>query len=190
MASKRARWIRLGILFAVVIALVILLAATGMRDKFTVANVRAQAIAAGPWGVLGFGVAFCVGSLLYIPGTVFFVAAILVWGRVAGGGVAFVSAVLAVLFTFVLVRGAGGQVLGESRRPLIQKILSRVDKYPIRTVALLRLIFWTSPPVNYALALTSISFKDHLIGSALGLVLPVVAMALFTDVTMRFLGLA
>jgi uncharacterized membrane protein YdjX (TVP38/TMEM64 family) len=189
MASKRARWIRLGILFAVVIALVIIGAATGMREKITVANIRAQATAAGPWGVLGFGVAFSVGSLLYVPGTVFFIAAILVWGRVAGGGVAFVSAVLAVLFSFVLVRAAGGQVLAESRRPFVQKILSRIDRYPIQTVALLRLIFWTSPPINYALALTSIKFRDHLIGSALGLILPVIGMALFTEMTMRFLGL-
>ena len=82
MTSPRARWIRLGILFAIVIALVIAGTATGVRSQFTVGNVRAQAISACPWGLLGFCVAFCIGELLYVPGTVFFVAAILVrcWG--------------------------------------------------------------------------------------------------------------
>ena len=188
MTPQRKRMIRLGILFAIVIALVIVGATTGVRDRFTIENLRAQAVASGPWGILIFCAAFCVGELLYIPGTVFLVAAVLAWGRVAGAGIGFVAGMLAIKVTFLLVRGAGGQALGESKRPFIRRVMANLDQRPIRVVFILRLLFWTSPPLNYAFALSSLTFRDHLIGSALGLVLPVVGMALFTEQVVKMLG--
>src|SRR4051812_26608236 len=114
MDANRRRLIRLAALFAVVVALIVIGAATGVRERFTVESLRAQALSSGVWGVLGFCAAFCVGELLYVPGTVFLVAAVLAWGRLFGGGIAFVAAILAVTLTFVLVRGAGGKAPGES----------------------------------------------------------------------------
>lgn len=188
MDAKRSRWIRLGLLAAVVIALGVIGYATGLRERFTVEGLRKQAIGTGAWGVLAYCAAFCAGELLYIPGTVFLVAAVLAWGRLAGGAIAFAASMLAVTVTFVLVRGAGGKPLGESTRPWVRKILSRLDRNPIGVVFALRLIFWTSPPVNYALGLSSLRLRDHTIGSALGLVLPVASVALFTESVLRMLG--
>ena len=54
------------------------------------------------------------------------------------------------------------------------------DGCPIATVALLRAVLVLSPPLNYALALTSLRFFDHLLGSALGLVVPIGAAALLS----------
>ena len=52
---------------------------------------------------------------------------------------------------------------------------------PVLTVALLRLIFQTAPPLNYALPMTAVRWRDHLVGSVLGLPVPVVVMAFFFD---------
>ena len=48
---------------------------------------------------------------------------------------------------------------------------------PVRSVALLRLVFWMFPPLNYALALSPVGLRDYVVGSALGLVLPLAVMA-------------
>ena len=188
MTDRRRRVIRLGVLLALVIALVVIGAQSGLRARFTVENIRAMAVASGVWGMLGFCAAYCIGGLLYLPGLVFLVAAVLAWGELLGAGIAYVAALLTVVVSFVLVRSAGGNLLGESPRPLVRRVLSTLDAHPIRAVFILRLVFWSSPPLNYALALTSLSFRNHLIGSALGLVLPVVGVALFTDWALRMLS--
>lgn len=186
--GRRARLVRLGALIAVVIVLLVVGAATGVRSRFTVENVRATAVAWGAWGVLAFAAAYCLGALIYLPGMVFLVAAVLAWGRVAGGGIAFCGAVLAVTVTFVLVRAAGGRVIAESPRPWVRRVMAGLDAHPIRAIFVLRLVLLSSPPVNYALALTSVRFRDHLIGSALGLALPVLGVALFTEWALRLLA--
>jgi uncharacterized membrane protein YdjX (TVP38/TMEM64 family) len=63
----------------------------------------------------------------------------------------------------------------------VRHLLNQIDKHPVAVVAILRLIFQTAPPLNYALAMTQVRLRHHLIGSALGLPLPIAAMALGFD---------
>ena len=63
----------------------------------------------------------------------------------------------------------------------MRKILDRLDERPILTVVILRLIFVMSPPVNYALALSSLRFRDYLIGSLIGLPVPLIVLGLVAD---------
>ena len=51
-----------------------------------------------------------------------------------------------------------------------------LDAHPIRTVALLRTITVMFPPVTGALALTQISAREHAVGSAIGMILPLTAI--------------
>ncbi len=71
------------------------------------------------------------------------------------------------------VRAAGESPLAACSR--------RLDERPITTVLLLRTVFWLAPPLNYALALSSVRFRHYLIGSAAGLVAPVGGAAVFFD---------
>jgi len=54
-------------------------------------------------------------------------------------------------------------------------------------VIVLRLALWMAPPVNYLLAMSSVTFRDYALGSAIGLAPPVVAIALFFDWFLPFL---
>ena len=184
----RRRTLRLVALFSVVALLIVIGALSGARARFTVENLRLATTASGAIGVVVFTIAFCVGELLYVPGLVFIVAGVLAWGRVWGSAIAFAAALVSVSLTFAVVRGAAGKALGESQRPFIQRALARLDAHPIRTVFVLRLFFQVSPPLNYALALSSIRFRDFLVGTALGLAPPVVVAALFVDALARYLA--
>lgn len=181
-AMRRAR---LALLAAVVVALAAVRYGTGFGASLSTARVRELVQHAGAAGVLVFVVAFCAGELLHVPGLVFVAAAVLAWGRVAGGAAAYGAALVAVSIAFFVVRAVGGQPLAELRQPRLRAILSRLEQRPILTVALLRLVLWLAPAVNYALALSPIRYRDYLAGSAIGLVVPVAAAATLLEFLVR-----
>ena len=171
------RWPRVAALVLVLGGLTIAGFATGVTDDLSVESLRAWLAEAGPAGVLGFFAAFALGTLLHVPGSLFIVAAALAWGQLGGGLIALVGAQLSVIFAFFFVRLLGGRLLAEVERPLVRRLLARLDRAPVRTVAALRLLFWVSPPVTYALALSRVPARAHALGSALGLIPPVMVGA-------------
>jgi uncharacterized membrane protein YdjX (TVP38/TMEM64 family) len=182
---NRARVIRLALLGAIVVALVIVRYTTSIGTSLTTQQVRDLVQHAGGAGVALFLVAFAVGELLHVPGLVFVAAAVLVWGRVGGGAIAYLGALVSISFSFFIVRFIGGQPLAEIKRRWVRTILAQLERRPIRTVALLRLILWMAPAVNYALALSSIRYRDYAIGSAIGLAIPVAAASAFLELLLR-----
>ncbi|HVZ34716.1 MAG TPA: hypothetical protein VG963_19945, partial [Polyangiaceae bacterium] len=90
----------------------------------------------------------------------------------------FVASNVAVVLNFELVRKLGGQPLQGVQQPWLRKLFGALDAHPIRTVALLRTVTVMFPPVTGALALTQISSREHALGSALGMLLPLTAVLL------------
>lgn len=76
-----------------------------------------------------------------------------------------------------MVRTFAGTVRTDFHWPLVRRLLNKLDNRPVITVALLGLIFQTAPPLNYALAMTVVRWRDHLLGSMLGLPVPVAVMS-------------
>jgi uncharacterized membrane protein YdjX (TVP38/TMEM64 family) len=174
---SRARLLRLALLVAVAAALAYVRLGTSFGASLSTARIRELVLHAGTAGVAVFVVAFCAGELLHVPGLVFVAAAVLAWGRVVGGAAAYGGALVAVSLVFVVVRAIGGQPLGAIAQPRLRAILARLERRPILTVALLRLVLWLAPSVNYALALSPVRYRDYAVGSALGLAVPVAAAA-------------
>lgn len=174
------RIVRLIILGVVIVALFVVAHLTGLTASFSTAKVRTLMQSAGAWGVVVFIVAFAVGEIVHVPGMIFVGAAVLAYGRVRGGLLAFAGAIASVSFTFAFVRTVGGKPLASLENRRVKAILAHLDRRPILTVAGVRLVTWMLPAASYALALTNIAFTDYLAGSALGLALPIaVAAALF-----------
>ena len=172
---------RLLLLILVLGGLAILGKVTGLTEQVTVASVRATVEAAGVWGLGLFLVAFCVGLFVQIPGMIFVAAAILAYGQVLGAIVGFVCGLIGVTVSFVLVRKLGGQALTQIRAAWVQKLLRNLDQNPIRVVIILRFIFFMVPPLNYTLALTSIGLRDYVIGSAIGLIPPLIFLSFMIE---------
>ena len=184
MVSRRT-WTRLAVLAVILVALFAVGEITGVRKGLSVARLRELTAGAGLLGVLAFVVAFAVGELVQIPGLVFVAAGIAAWGPVRGGALAWAAAVLSVVVTFVVVRGVGGKALSEVDNPWMKRALTHLDARPIVIIVMLRTVFVISPPLNYALALSTIRLRDYLIGSALGLMLPIVFAAIFFEQIIR-----
>lgn len=170
------------VVVAVVVAILWVIAwATGLLDLVDVETIRAVVRSAGAWGVVVFLVGFCLANLLQVPGTIFIVVGIVAFGDVTGSVLSWFGATLSVSTTFLVFRGLGGQALGELRHPWARRLIGGLERRPELTVALLRTFMQASPVLNAALALSPIRFHRYVIGSAVGLVVPVLMALLLTE---------
>jgi uncharacterized membrane protein YdjX (TVP38/TMEM64 family) len=128
-----------------------------------------------------FVLLFSLGNLIQIPGWVFLAAAVLTLGRTWGGVVTYVAAVTSCVLTFVTIRAVGGDALRLLKNRTAVRLLRELDAHPIASVALLRMLFQTVPALNFALAMSGIKFRNYLIGTLIGLPLPIALYCNFFD---------
>jgi len=179
---------RIAILAVILIGLFVAGKATGWTDSFSIDRIRELVGRAGPLGYLAYAAAFALGELIHVPGVLFVIAGVLAFGRAAGFVAGLAGGLLSVSTTFFVVRGVGGRALGAVRHPLMKRLLSHLDDHPIRTIFLLRLVFWLAPPLNYALALSNVRFRHYFVGSLLGLVAPIGLIAVFVERFFQWFG--
>lgn len=154
---------------------------SGLRQHVSLGFLQQQLLAHRVTGLLVFILLFSLGNLIQIPGWLFLAAAVLTLGRTGGGLATYVAANASCAVTFLLIRFLGGDALRRLDSRLARKILARLDAHPVRSVALLRLVFQTLPAVNYALAMSGVRLRAHVIGTAAGLPLPIMLYCIFFD---------
>lgn len=188
--SRASLALRLGALAVLVVGGLLLGRHYGLTDlKTAVTTLQETVQGAGALGVVLFLVVFCVGELIHIPGMAFVFVGVLSYGPLVGGVVSYLAALGSVSFSFAVVRGLGGKALDELKNAWVRRALAGIQRRPVLTVALLRSVLWLTPALNYALALSSLRFRDYLLGSAAGLALPfVVLVALFDRIAAWYLG--
>lgn len=183
----RGRYSRL---LAVLLFLGLLLAVfelSGLRDHFSLQFLQYRILENRISGLLIFVLVFSLGNLIQIPGWIFLAAAVLTLGRTMGGLATYVAACISCGVTFLMIRMIGGDALRQLNSKIADRILSHIDARPITGVLLLRVLFQTVPALNYALAMSGIRFREYLIGTLLGLPLPIALYCLFFDYLAKML---
>ena len=178
--QKRSQKYGLFLVLLLFVGLYALSKSMGLTE-WDVENIRTQVEKTGFWGPIFYTAIFAGGEFIHIPGMVFVAAGILVYGRWWGFVLSFIASVVSVCFSFLVVRAIGGKPLSQIERPFFKKLLAGLDTHPIRVILVLRLFLSLAPALNYTLALTNVRFRDYLIGSVLGLLLPVGGVSLFFD---------
>jgi uncharacterized membrane protein YdjX (TVP38/TMEM64 family) len=154
---------------------------TGVRQNFSLAYVQLQLQSHPVVGLLAFVLLFVLGNLVQIPGGIFLAAAVLALGQWMGGIVTYVAASTSCLVTFVLIRWMGGNVLRTLNNKVLIATLSRLDAHPVQSIALSRIVFQTLPALNYGLAMSGVKLRDYMLGTLLGLPLPIALYCIFFD---------
>lgn len=171
-------------LLTVVLFLAVLFAAfefSGLREQFSLDFLRYRIFENKLGGLLIFILLFCLGNLIQIPGWLFLAAAVLALGKAWGGVATYIAASISCAFTFLVIRQIGGDALRKLDSPIALRLLGRLDARPVRSILVLRMLFQTVPALNYSLALSGVGFRDYLIGTLLGLPLPIFLYCLFFD---------
>jgi len=155
----------------------------GVAERFDPQALRVVVGETGWLGVLIYLLLFCAGLVLSVPGIIFMVASGLAWGGFYGTLVAWVGANLAIIFSFAVVRRFNGA--GFESEDIVNKYLKRLlhglEVYPIRTIIISRFFFSTAPGLNYGFALSSVTNRQHLIGTLVGTTVPVTSIVFFSD---------
>ena len=154
---------------------------TGARDHFTLGFLQRLIHEHQASGLLIFVLAFALGNLIQIPGWIFLAAAVLALGEWWGGVVTYIAACISCILTFFIIRLVGGNALRKLDSALAVNLLSRLDAHPIKSILLLRMLFQTVPALNYTLAMSGVRFHAYLIGTLLGLPLPIAVYCVFFD---------
>lgn len=158
-------------LVAVLVVLLVLGAAYHFGVFARVGEPRALAqslVAMGAWGYLAFVVAYVVLQPFGVPGTIFIVAAPLIWPW-------------PVAFTLSMVGTMGASIVGFSFARFVAKdwvsarIPVRFRKYDAMlaeraflTVVVLRLIFWMPQALHAFFGVSKVGFWTHVWGSLVG----------------------
>ncbi len=165
---------------AAFVAILIVLAILARRQGFDGPMLQQRLEELGILAAPAFLLAFAIGELLHLPGILFVVAARVVFGPTMGFFLGYAGALLALTISFAVARRvvSAARATREPWRPrlrLLKIAFERLEARPIQSVALLRLVLWLAPPLTYALATTRLRTRDHLVGCAVGLVVPVLA---------------
>ena len=175
---KHKRLLAVGLFLGLIL---ILFQSTGLRDNFSLEFLRQIFHENELTGLLIFVALFSLGNLIQIPGWLFLVAAVLTLGRIQGGSVTYIAALVSCTLTFVSIRFIGGNALREIDNRYARSLLGRLDARPILSIFLLRTLFQTAPALNYALAISGIDFRKYMIGTVIGLPLPIALYCYFFD---------
>jgi uncharacterized membrane protein YdjX (TVP38/TMEM64 family) len=169
------------IVAGLVVVAMIVAAVVARRSGVDGPMVQRELLALGYLAPPLFLLVMAAGELLHLPGMVFVVVARVVFGPSVGFALGYAGAVFAVTLSFVVARQlvAAARSTDEPWRPrwqFLRRALDRLERRPVQTIALLRMVLWLAPPLSYALASSRIGVRDHLLGSAIGLVAPVAAV--------------
>lgn len=136
------------------------------------ANVTEVVRASGGWGIAVFVVLVVLSNLAQIPAWVLVLGAGVVWDPITCWLVSYGACLVSAAITYEVFLRAGGKGLQEIDKPWLKRILDGIHAHPIRGVAILRAFLMIAPPVTVALALAGLSRRDHIIGTSIGIVIP------------------
>lgn len=174
------------IVLTALVALYVAAQLLGLGELLDREQLRQLIVRSGPWGPLAFVGLFVGAVLAQIPGVLFIGAAPFLFSGPVAWALSLVASNIAVNANFAMVRRLGGAPIEGFERPWMQRLFEQLDSRPVRSVAVLRSVLIVLPPVTAALALTPITGRDHALGSALGVLLPVTLIVWGIDLFLKF----
>ncbi len=154
---------------------------TGIRSGLSPENIKGLFFQHQVFGILFSCLAFSLGNLLYIPGWIFLVGAVFGLGKEWGGLATYVAAVSSSAISFFIIQRIGGDSLRSLNGNIANKIFSKLDQRPVSSIIILRIIFQTVPALNYTLALARVRFPHYIVGTLIGLPLPIFVYCYFFE---------
>lgn len=179
-AMERKVLLRL-LLLAALSFILMMIAKWIFGDTFTYQNLEGMLSDNGIWGVAIFLGACMISALMHIPAFVLLSICFLVYNGWTGALIG-ITAVFVIFTThFLIARLVGGNVLENIKHPYLIKKLSSLDHQPLKSIVLLRLVFFMAPLLNFALGLSSIRYSDFIIGSLIGISIHFIAIFLLVN---------
>jgi uncharacterized membrane protein YdjX (TVP38/TMEM64 family) len=157
------------------LAAIIALLSSGALSGLSAEEMKAQLLASGPWGPIGFVIAFGLLQPLGLSSHLFIVAAALVWGPVLGMSLSWLGILVGSTVAFVFARWMGRDWVQKRLPARLRRWDNALGQRGFRTVLVMRLLLFTFGPMQLMLGVSTVRFVPFFLGSALG-VLPLLAL--------------
>jgi uncharacterized membrane protein YdjX (TVP38/TMEM64 family) len=157
-------------LVLIVIGVVAWLYVSGTYAAIDPERMRGWLQDAGASGAVLFVLAYCVLQPLGVRSVFFLLSAPLVWEPVTAFVLSWVGTVAASIAAFAFARFVGRAWVQRRLPPGIRRLDDRLVTRGLRTVLLLRLIFYTAPTLQFALGVSRVRAGPFLLGTMLGVV--------------------
>ena len=165
---------------AIAVVLVILAAAYHFGIFAEVADPKTLAqklVAMGPWGYVVFLLAYTVLQPFGVPGTVFIVAAPLIWSWETAFVLSMLGTMSASVVGFSFARFVAKDWVSARIPARFRKYDEALERNAFQTVVLLRLIFWMPLLLHFFFGVSKVRFWTHFWGSLVGYVPPLLLVS-------------
>lgn len=158
------------ILFAFIIAAVILLRYTPLKNYLTPDALGRFLAAAGFWAPLVFILIYAVGVCLFLPGTLLTGLGAAIFGPYWGFVYVWLGAMAGAAAAFWIGRTLGRDFAASLIGNKLQKYDDAIERNGFATVLYLRLVYFPFTPMNFGMGLTKVRFRDYFWGTGLGII--------------------
>ena len=131
----------------------------------------------GAWGYLAFIVAYTLLQPFGVPGTVFVVAAPLIWPWPTAFALSMVGTMAASVVGFSFARFVAKDWVAARVPARLRKYDAALEKSAFQTVVILRLIFWMPQVLHFFLGISKVGFWTHFWGSFFGYIPPLLLVS-------------
>jgi uncharacterized membrane protein YdjX (TVP38/TMEM64 family) len=135
----------------------------------------------GNWGYVGFLVAYTVLQPFGVPGTVFIIAAPLIWPWPTAFLLSMAGTMAASVVGFSFARVVAREWVSDRIPRRLRKYDEALEYNAFRTVFVLRLIFWMPQVLHGFLGVSKVPFWTHFWASFLGYIPPLFTVSYFAS---------
>lgn len=178
-AARALRNVKIGAVAAVAAGLVVA-QRMGLFEIFgEPARVKQALLELGPWGYLAFVGAYAALQPFGLPGTVFILAAPLIWPWPVAFALSMAGTMAASVVGFSFARFVARDWVSRVVPARFRAYDEALERRAFATVLMLRLIFWMPPMLHVFFGVSRVRFWTHFWGSLVGYILPLLATAYF-----------
>ncbi len=164
----------------VVVTVLVVAQRLGVFQRFAdPATATATLLGMGAWGYLVFVGTYTVLQPFGVPGTVFVLAAPLVWPWPIAFALSMTGTMAASVVGFAFARFVARDWVSAVVPARFRRYDEALARRAFRTVFLLRLVFWMPPLLHAFFGVSRVRFWTHFWGSLAGYVLPLLLMSYF-----------
>jgi uncharacterized membrane protein YdjX (TVP38/TMEM64 family) len=160
--------LKIGIFIVVVLVIILIVFYTDLSPHLSPENLKKYLAISGSYAPLLFISAFMAGFFLRIPGFIFIILGAVVFGKLTAVLYSFIAITAGTSLTFFIARFFLRDTVSQLEIRGVKGLNKKIAQQGFLTVLLLRLLFFLIPPLNWMLGVTSVKYRDYLLGTLLG----------------------
>jgi len=162
--------IKAAFLLLFVVAAIILVRYTPIKNYLTADALGRFLATAGFWAPLVFVLIYTVGVCLFLPGTLLTGLGAAIFGAYWGFVYVWLGAMAGASLAFLIGRTLGREFAASLVGDKLKKYDDAIQRNGFATVLYLRLVYFPFTPMNFGMGLTKVQFWDYFLGTGLGII--------------------